>query len=182
MRTVPMACALGLLAALLAGCSAIPGLQPQVTLPVSLGTMTFNGSPATPLFLKTTVVTSGTAEWQAVLGRITAYQGISLTMRATNATGAPTNPDAVHLRFYVSDREDLTPETLAQAGVFLLDVNLPATVPTVLYDSGDLPLPAAAGPVLADGAFTLYTTGTPIDVQVQVVNALLRVKVRTSIW
>lgn len=149
-------------------------------MPIPLPALSFSGSESTAAFLKEHVDLTKDETWIKYANRVAGYDGISLSVAATNSTGSTANPSDVQLHFFISDRGDLAPDTLA-AAVPLLDANLPGGMPTLQYDSGLVPISAAAGQLLRGGDFYLYVTGSPQNISLQTSEAHMNLKVRLSL-
>jgi hypothetical protein len=99
-------------------------------------------------------------------------------MQVSNTT---TPAPGVHLRYYLSERDDLTATDLAQLPL-LLDAYLPNIPDSYQYDSGVVPLSPALAQLLAGGRCFLYTSGPAHDFAMQATHIRLKLIARLSTW
>ena len=160
---------------ILNGCSAIPGLQPLVTLPVVLDDVAVN--PTRGAMQRITVdFRDSLVEYNDAQ---IVYEGVTLAMQIVNRTGVPANPDEAHVRCYLSDRGDLTADSL-QMQQPLLDALIPAGMQILNYNSGTIPLTSAQKTIIKDGRCYLYVLGSPtasVDLDATLVELGIRMRI-----
>ncbi|MHB9130552.1 MAG: hypothetical protein ACYDBB_05595 [Armatimonadota bacterium] len=182
MRTGVLHILCGVFALVIAGCSSLPITQPMMTLPIQAAGVTFPGSDhATPNFAVQSVNMSSEDHWVRAASYDTAFDSLGIQLQATNETGNAENPSPVTLRLFVSEQQNLLPETVAGNGAFIMEVNLPAGERELHYASDDVPVSQEAARIMNDGRFFLYSIGDPAAIHLQASTLTLQLNARMSV-